>query len=115
MPKRVYGSGSIVERRTKAGAVTLYGRWRRPDGVKVRVRLGVKRSPSYADGLTKAQAEAALRTAMEEDRKQQAARPVVAGAGARSATRRLHGFGTWRRRGRHRRTWRTPPQRSSTT
>jgi hypothetical protein len=25
MPKRVYGTGSIVERRTKAGAITLYG------------------------------------------------------------------------------------------
>jgi integrase len=81
MPKRVYGSGSIVERRTKAGTVTLYGRWRRPNGVKVKVRHGVKRSPSYADGLTKAQAEAALRSAMEEDRKQQAARPIVARRG----------------------------------
>jgi integrase len=81
MPKRVYGAGSIVERRAKAGTVTLYGRWRRPDGVKVKVRLGVKRSPSYADGLTKAQAEAALRSVMEEDRKQQAARPIVARRG----------------------------------
>ncbi len=81
MPKRAYGSGSIVERRTKAGTVTLYGRWRRPDGVKVKVKLGVKRTPSYADGLTKAQAEAALRAAMEEDRKQWAARPAVARRG----------------------------------
>jgi integrase len=77
MPKRVYGTGSIVERRTKAGAITLYGRWRRPDGVKVKVRLGSKRTPSYADGLTKREAEKALRAAMEEDRKQQAARPSV--------------------------------------
>lgn len=81
MPKRAYGSGSIVERRTKAGPVTLYGRWRRPDGVKVKVKLGVKRTPSCADGLTKAQAEAALRAAMEEDRKRHAARPTVARRG----------------------------------
>jgi integrase len=47
----------------------------------VKVKLGVKRTPSYADGLTKAQAEAALRAAMEEDRKQRAARPTVARRG----------------------------------
>jgi integrase len=81
MPKRAYGSGTIVERHTKAGTVTLYGRWRRPDGVKVKVKLGVKRTPSYADGLTKAQVEAALRAAMEEDRRQRATRSAVARRG----------------------------------
>jgi integrase len=81
MPKRVYGTGSIVERRTKAGTITLYGRWRRADGVKVKVRLGVKRTPSYADGLTKAQAEQTLRSVIEEDRRKQASRPVAATAG----------------------------------
>jgi hypothetical protein len=81
MPKRVYGTGSIVERRTKAGMITLYGRWRRADGVKVKVRLGVKRTPSYADGLTKAQAEQTLRSVIEEDRRKQASRPVAARAG----------------------------------
>jgi hypothetical protein len=45
--------------------------------VKVKVRLGSKRTPSYADGLTKREAEKALRAAMEEDRKRQAARPSV--------------------------------------
>jgi integrase len=81
MPKRVYGTGSIVERRTKAGTITLYGRWRRPDGVKVKVRLGVKRTPAYADGLTKAQAEQALRAVIEEDRRKRASRPVAARPG----------------------------------
>lgn len=81
MRKRVYGTGSIVERRTKAGAITLYGRWRRADGVKVKVRLGMKRTPSYADGLTKAQAEAALRAAIEKDQKQQVTRPRVSRRG----------------------------------
>jgi integrase len=80
MPKRVYGTGSIVEHRGKNSRVILYGRWRRDDGKRKQAKLGFKRTPSYADGLTKKQAEAALQAAMDSDRRRQtAARPIPRG------------------------------------
>ena len=67
--KRSYGTGSITERKWSDGSVVLYGRWRRADGTRVApVKLGTKRTPGYADGLTKSQAESALRDLMAADR-----------------------------------------------
>jgi hypothetical protein len=54
--KRPYGSGQIYE---KWGA--YYGRWRTPDGQRVNRRVGVKRTRGGSDGLTRAQAEQAMR------------------------------------------------------
>jgi integrase len=61
--KRSYGTGSIVEHRGKAGII-LYGRFRTADGQRKFVKLGMKRTPGAADGLTKTEAEAALRAAI---------------------------------------------------
>src|SRR3954452_2926296 len=68
--KRPYGSGQIYE---KWGA--YYGRWRTPDGQRVNRRLGVKRTRGGSDGLTRAQAEQAMRRLQAEDA---ARRPIEA-------------------------------------
>jgi integrase len=60
MGKRAYGSGSLFEYR---GA--WYGQWR-VAGRQVKRKLGGKRSPGGRDGLTRKQAEARLRRAMNE-------------------------------------------------
>jgi integrase len=57
--KRAYGTGSITERNG-----SWYGKWRLPDGRQVQRRLGAIRTRERP-GLTKAQAEAALRERME--------------------------------------------------
>lgn len=59
MARRTYGTGSL---HMKSGA--YYGRWR-VDGVMVNRRLGKVRQPGSREGLTKAQAEAALRRQVE--------------------------------------------------
>jgi integrase len=58
--RRVYGTGSIVER---SGA--FYGRWRVGEE-QVQRRLGPVRSAAKPDGLTRKQAEARLRELMAE-------------------------------------------------
>src|SRR4029453_16930563 len=74
--KRSYGTGSIVEHKGKAGTI-LYGRFRTADGQRKFVKLGMKGSPGApggvmkpprgpTDGLTKTEAEAALRAAIAE-------------------------------------------------
>lgn len=58
--RRTHGSGGLV---VKGG--TYYGKWR-VDGRQVMRRLGPMRSPGTREGLTKVQAEARLRSAMDE-------------------------------------------------
>jgi len=70
--KRPYGSGQIYE---KWGA--YYGRWRTPDGQRVNRRLGVKRTRGGSDGLTRAQAEQAMRRLQAEDAARRPIEPVV--------------------------------------
>jgi integrase len=65
---RTYGTGMIVEHKTVTGATMLYGRFRTPDGRR-QVALGPKRTPGYADGLTKRDAEAKLREVIDAARK----------------------------------------------
>jgi len=60
--RRVYGSGSLEEHR---GA--WYGRWR-VNGRQVRRKVGRIREPGSSDGLTRKQAEMALRRLMAEVR-----------------------------------------------
>lgn len=66
--RRRHGSGSLIER-----SGNYYGQWR-ADGRLVKRKLGPVRAPGTRDGLTKAQAEAALRRAIETT----ASAPVVA-------------------------------------
>src|SRR4051812_50043037 len=75
MAKRSYGSGRLFVRADSAGRETWYGSWR-IGGRRVKRRLGPKRRPSMADGLTRTQAEAELRRLM-------ASTTVVAGAARR--------------------------------
>jgi integrase len=58
--RRTHGTGSIIER-----GVNYYGQWR-VDGRLVKRKLGQKRMPGTREGLTKAQAEARLRSLMQE-------------------------------------------------
>ncbi len=58
--KRSYGSGRLFVRADSTGRETWYGSWR-VDGRRVKRRIGLKRRPSMADGLTRTQAEAELR------------------------------------------------------
>lgn len=69
--KRSYGTGSLYTRPDKHGRETWYGRWYGapgPDGSRQRVKkvVGPKRPPGSRDGLTRAQAEGALRRLMAE-------------------------------------------------
>lgn len=60
--KRPYGSGQIYE---KWGS--YYARWRGPDGKRHNRKLGLKRTSGNADGLTRPQAEQALRRVVAEE------------------------------------------------
>jgi integrase len=65
--KRPYGSGALYMRKDAAGGETFYGRWY-VDGREVKRRIGRKRAPHTADGLTKREAEDRLRVLMAEVR-----------------------------------------------
>ena len=67
--RRAYGTGSI---RIKHGA--WYGSWRTPDGTRTTRKLGPVRKGR--DGLTKTQAESALRAMMISELEAHAARPA---------------------------------------
>ncbi len=63
--RRTYGTGALYE---KHGA--YYGRWRTSDGRQLNRRVGPMRTPSGADGLTRKEAERALRKLQDnEERK----------------------------------------------
>jgi integrase len=64
--RRSYGSGRLFERADAAGCVSWYGSWW-VGGTRVKRKIGVKRSPGSADGLTRAQAEKELRKRIERD------------------------------------------------
>src|SRR3954463_4517405 len=76
MAKHSYGSGRLFVRADSAGRESWYGSWR-VGGRRIKRRLGPKRRPSMADGLTRTQAEAELRRLM-------ASTTVVAGAARRT-------------------------------
>src|SRR5881227_3620003 len=65
--RRPSGTGSLSVRRDVAGRESWYGKWR-VGGRQTQRRLGSKRSPGMADGLTKVQAEAELRRIISETR-----------------------------------------------
>lgn len=72
MSRRSYGSGALHARADKNGAETWYGRWyvedvSAPGGRRrIQKKLAPKRRSGSRDGLTRTQAEAALRQKMEE-------------------------------------------------
>ena len=60
MGKRSYGSGRLFARADSGGRETWYGSWWAGE-VRVKRRIGPKRRPGTADGLTCSQAERELR------------------------------------------------------
>jgi integrase len=64
-PRRARGTGSIIRRRQASGAVVLWGKFS-VNAEQRWVRLGVERQPGSKLGLTRTQAEAALRREFEK-------------------------------------------------
>jgi integrase len=65
--RRPRGTGSLTARKDRTGGETWYGRFY-VDGRLVKRRIGPKRREGTSDGLTRAQAEKALRRLLEEGR-----------------------------------------------
>src|SRR5207248_5168297 len=65
--RRPSGTGSLRVRKDRLGGETWYGKWR-VAGRQTQRKLGPKRTPGTADGLTKVQAEAELRRIIAETR-----------------------------------------------
>jgi integrase len=61
--RRSYGTGSLYARADSTGRESWYGQWRE-SGVRHKRRIGPRRRPGTREGLTRAQAEAKLRTLM---------------------------------------------------
>ena len=59
--RRGHGTGALYVRALASGRKTYYGRWYDSTGQRQNGVIGPVRTPSYADGLTKAMAEAKLR------------------------------------------------------
>ena len=66
MAKRSYGSGRLFVRCDSGGRESWYGTWW-AGGVRVKRRIGLKRSAGRADGLTRVQAERELRCRIETE------------------------------------------------
>src|SRR3954453_15744328 len=85
--RRSYGTGSLFVRRDSGGQEKWYAQFR-SGGRLVKRALGRKRAPGTRDGLTRAQAEAALRRLVDEVA---AAPPPVERLGvAQAGARYLH-------------------------
>ena len=63
--RRSYGSGSLQIRADGNGRETWYALWRVGDR-RVKRRVGLKRTPSSSDGLTRMMAEKAMRRLIAE-------------------------------------------------
>lgn len=61
MPRRSYGTGSLLITTRADGTRVYYGKFRDASGKQVKRRIGLVRTPHEPDGLTKSQAEARLR------------------------------------------------------
>ncbi len=82
MAKRSYGSGRLFVVTDRAGRESWYGSWW-AGSVRVKRKLGPKRRPNSADGLTRSQAERELRRRIEtEVVRTTAARRSIPEAGA---------------------------------
>ena len=64
--RRPPGTGSLLVRRDKAGLETWHGKWRVGERQVMR-KIGLRREPGSALGLTRSQAEAELRRLIAED------------------------------------------------
>ena len=67
MARRAYGSGSLQSKQLKSGGEVWIGRWYDSQGARVKRHLGSKRPRGSAIGLTRAQAERALRKLIDSE------------------------------------------------
>ena len=67
MSRRAYGSGSLHVKRLKSGGEVWIGRWYDPSGSRVKRHIGSKRSGGSSEGLTRTQAERALRKLIDSE------------------------------------------------
>jgi integrase len=79
--RRSYGSGSLQIRADSNGRETWYALWRIGDR-RVKRRVGLKRTPSCSDGLTRLMAEREMRRLIAETAVPLGTRMTVAEAGA---------------------------------
>ena len=82
--RRSYGTGSLYAKADGNGRETWYGHWR-ANGRQVKRRIGLKRREGSSEGLTKTQAEAALRRLIVET---QTVRPAGERLGVEEVARR---------------------------
>ncbi len=99
MARRPHGTGSLYVRVDASGRETWYGHWR-SNGRQVKKKIGLKRTAGSREGLTRSQAEAALRAKMGETQVSPRVGEIltVAEVSARYVTQA-------KRRGRKRSTW----------
>lgn len=82
--RRAYGSGSLQSKRLKSGGEVWVGRWYDASGSRVKRHVGPKRSRGGSEGMTRAQAERALRKLIDSDlRAARVERVTVGEAGRR--------------------------------
>jgi integrase len=67
MARRAYGSGSLQAKKLKSGEEVWLGRWYDAAGERVKRHIGPKRVRGGSDGLTRAQAERALRKLIDSE------------------------------------------------
>lgn len=80
--RRAPGAGHLFTRKSKAGIESWYGKWN-ANGRQVKRKIGPKRPPGGTKGLTRAEAERALRTVMQEQAPSSSERVHVDEAGKR--------------------------------
>ena len=90
--RRSYGTGTLYTHVDGNGRETWYGRWH-ANGRRFNRRLGVKRTPGERDGLTQAQAEAALRAAVADVKPAAAARTMTVRELSAAYSRHLEALG----------------------
>lgn len=69
MARRAYGSGSLQSKRLKSGQEVWIGRWYDASGARVKRHIGRKRARGSPIGLTRSQAERALRKLIDSERR----------------------------------------------
>jgi integrase len=80
--RRAPGAGHLFVKRDKAGRESWYGKWY-SDGRQIKRRIGDKRPPGSARGLTRPDAERAMRRKIEETSAPASERVSVESAGER--------------------------------
>ena len=93
MTRRAYGSGSLLTRRLKSGGEVWVGRWYDSAGNRVKRHVGPKRARGSSEGLTRAQAERALRKLIDSEMKATRVERITVGEAGRRYAESREGLG----------------------